>query len=172
MATISKVVKVLDYHAPEGPTTARGNVSIIEPEGTPVSVGVLMFIPYRYETQRVLAVVNAAGHDISPAQARIFGRLDRDGSRLTDLARAAQVSKQAAGFLVNELERDGYLERVPDPEDGRARLIRVTPKGRDVIAVAMVETQRIEAEWEARLGADRFRELRRALEDLREITDL
>ena len=147
-------------------------MSIIEPEGTPLSVGVLMFIPYRYETQQVLDVVNAAGHDISQAQARIFGRLDRDGSRLTDLARAAQMSKQAAGFLVNELVGGGYLERVPDPTDGRARLIRVTAKGRDVIAVAMVETQRIEAEWETRLGADRFREMRRALEDLREITDL
>ena len=105
------------------------------------------------------------------AQARIFQRLDAGGSRLTQLARASQVTKQAAGFLVDELERAGYLERVPDSRDGRARLIRITPAGREVVAVALGEQKRIEAEWERRLGPRRSAELRRSLESLREITD-
>lgn len=147
-------------------------MSIIEPEQTPVSIGVLLFIPYRHMEQRVLAAVAASGYDISLAQARLFQRLDRDGSRLTDLAHAAQVSKQAAGFLVDELERGGYVERGPDPHDRRARLIQITPRGRAVVAVALVEQRRIEADWETRLGADRIADLRVALEDLRELTDL
>lgn len=147
-------------------------MTIIEPEDTPISVGVLMFIAQRHLEQQVLQAVNAGGHEISLAQARVFQRLDRDGSRLTDLARAAQMSKQAAGFLVDELERNGYVRRVPDPEDGRARLITITQRGLDAAAVALPVQQRIEAEWEQHLGAERFRELRRALEDLREITDL
>jgi DNA-binding MarR family transcriptional regulator len=148
-----------------------GSVAIIEPEETPISVGVLLFIPYRHMEQRVLAAVTAGGHDISLAQARVFQRLDRNGSRLTDLAQAAQMSKQAAAFLVDDLEAGGYLERVPDPTDRRARLIRITPRGRDAVAVALVEQRRVEAEWEARLGPQRMSDLRQALEDLREITD-
>lgn len=147
-------------------------MTIIEPEDTPISVGVLLFIPYRHMEQRILAAVTAGGHDISPAQARLFQRLDRDGSRLTDLAQAAQMSKQAAAFLVGDLEVGGYVERVPDPTDRRARLIRITPRGRDAVAVALVEQRRIEAEWEARLGPRRMADLRATLEDLREITDL
>lgn len=146
-------------------------MSIIEPEGTPISVGVLMLIPYRHMEQRILAAVTAAGYRITLAQARVFQRLDPGGSRLTKLAQAAQVSKQAAAFLVNELERGGYVERVPDPDDGRARLIRITQQGRDAVAVALVEQRRIEEEWAEHLGARRSRELRRALEALREITD-
>jgi DNA-binding MarR family transcriptional regulator len=146
-------------------------VTIIEPEGTPISIGVLMLIPYRHMEQRVLAAVVAAGHPITLAQARVFQRLDAGGSRLTELARAAQVTKQAAGFVVDELERSGYVERVPDPRDGRARLIRITPRGREAVAVALVEQERIEAEWEQRLGARRIAELRSSLESLREITD-
>jgi DNA-binding MarR family transcriptional regulator len=147
-------------------------VTIIEPEETPISVGVLLFIPYRHMEQRVLAAVTAAGHDISLAQARVFQRLDRNGSRLTDLAQASQMSKQAAAFLVDDLETGGYVDRVPDPTDRRARLIRITPRGRDAVAVALVEQQRIEAEWEARLGPRRMSDLRSTLEVLREITDV
>ena len=147
-------------------------MTIIEPEDTPISVGVLLFIPYRHLEQRVLAAVTAGGHDISLAQARLFQRLDRNGSRLTDLAQAAQVSKQAAGFLIDDLEAAGYVERTPDPTDRRARLIQITARGRDAVAVALVEQRRVEAEWEARLGAERLAELRATLEELREITDI
>lgn len=147
-------------------------MTIIEPEGTPVSVGVLMFIPYRHMEQRILAAVVAGGYPLSLPQARLFQRLGRSGSRLTDLAREAQMSKQAAAFLVGELERGGYVERVPDATDRRARLIRITDRGRDAVAVALGEQRRIEAEWEAHLGGEQVAALRRALESLREITDV
>jgi DNA-binding MarR family transcriptional regulator len=136
-----------------------------------ISLGVLMFIPYRHLEQRILDVVVDAGHPITLAQARIFQRIDHHGSRLTTLAESAQLTKQAAGFLVDQLQRAGYVERAPDPSDGRARIIRITRRGYDVIAVATAEQARIEAEWIRHLGPRATRSLRQTLERLREITD-
>lgn len=136
-----------------------------------ISLGVLMFIPYRHMEQRILGVIVEAGHPITLAQARIFQRVDHQGSRLTTLADSAQLTKQAAGFLVDQLERAGYVERAPDPADGRARLIRITRRGYDVIAVATAEQAIIEAEWTRHLGPRATEDLRRTLERLRDITD-
>jgi DNA-binding MarR family transcriptional regulator len=137
-----------------------------------ISLGVLMFIPYRHMEQRILEAVVAAGYPITFAQARLFQRVDHRGSRLTQLAASAQVTKQAAGFLVDQLEEGGYVERVLDPLDGRARLVRITPRGYDVIAVATTEQTRIEAEWTRHLGARAIADLRQTLTQLREITDV
>lgn len=142
------------------------------PAGAPeISLGVLMFIPYRHMEQRILAVLVDAGHPITLAQARIFQRIDHHGSRLTSLAESAQLTKQAAGFLVDQLERAGYVERTPDPGDGRARVIRITSRGYDVIGLATAEQANIEAEWARHLGPRATEDLRQTLERLREITD-
>jgi DNA-binding MarR family transcriptional regulator len=105
------------------------------------------------------------------AQGRIAARLDQEGMRLTDLAAAAQVTKQTAAFLVGQLEQAGYVERRPDPTDARARLICIAERGVRAQAEARVVEQRIETEWTRHLGRDRMRELRRALTDLRAVTD-
>lgn len=146
----------------------------LEPPVVPasdISLGVLMFIPYRHLERSVLEVVVAAGHPITLAQARIFQRVDPAGIRLTTLAESAQVTKQTAGTTIDELERAGYLARVPDPSDGRARLIKITDRGREVIAIATREQIRIESEWHRHLGPQAWDELHRALTALREITD-
>jgi DNA-binding MarR family transcriptional regulator len=135
------------------------------------SLGVLLFIPYRHMEQRILQALAAAGWSITLAQARLFQRVDPEGSRLTRLAEAAQLSKQAAGFLVDQLESNGYVERIPDPRDGRARLVSITDRGREVIALATAEQARIEAEWTAHLGAETVDQLTRGLIRLRQITD-
>ena len=67
---------------------------------------------------------------------RIAARIDPGGSRITRLAAAAQVTKQTAGFLVEQLEAAGYVEKVPDPTDGRARLVRLTPRALRVAPIA------------------------------------
>jgi DNA-binding MarR family transcriptional regulator len=97
--------------------------------------------------------------------------VDHRGSRLTQLAASAQTTKQTAGFLVDQLQEAGYVERVPDARDGRARLIRVTPRGYEVIAVASTEQTKIESEWTRHLGTQAVAELRQTLIQLREITD-
>ncbi|WP_439656549.1 MarR family winged helix-turn-helix transcriptional regulator [Lentzea sp. HUAS TT2] len=136
-----------------------------------MNIGLLLFIPNRDVENRVLAAVNAAGFGVTQAQARVLMRVDPEGTRLTVLAEAAQVTKQTAGFLVDQLEKSGYVERVPDPEDGRARLVKVTEKALGAVPVANEELARIEAEWEQHIGKRRMAQLREALEMLGEITD-
>lgn len=136
-----------------------------------MNIGLLLFIPNRDVENRVLAAVNAAGFDVTQAQARVLMRIGQEGTRLTVLAEAAQVTKQTAGFLVDQLEKAGYVERVPDPADGRARLVKVTAKALGAVPVANEELARIEAEWERHLGKRRMGQLREALEMLGEITD-
>jgi DNA-binding MarR family transcriptional regulator len=136
-----------------------------------VNIGLLLYIPYRDLENRIMAVITEAGYDVTLAQARVLQRIGPDGTRLTELAEAAQVTKQTAGFLVDQLEKAGYVERVPDPTDGRARLVRVTEKAKGAAPVAEAEIARIEAEWERHIGKRRMAQLREALEKLGEITD-
>ncbi len=137
-----------------------------------LSLGVLCFLPFRAMETRVYETLLDKGFDdITLAQARVAQRISADGTRITELAEASRVTKQTASFLVDQLEKAGYVERVPDPSDNRARLVRMAPRGRRVVAVARKVEQQLEAEWLAHLGTRRTRELREALERLREITD-
>ena len=136
------------------------------------SLGILMFVAYRAMEARAMAALAEAGFDdVTIAQARVFERVGRHGTRLTELAEQAQVTKQTAGFLVDQLEKAGYVERRPDPSDARARLVCVAERGERAVAVASVEVAKVEAEWAEHLGAEEMNQLRRSLTRLREITD-
>ena len=138
----------------------------------PVDLGVALFIPYRYMEDRIFRAIQGAGFDDwTLAQVRVFQRLAPDGSRLTDLADQAQMSKQSAGVLVDQLERLGYVRRVPDPTDGRARLIVIEERGRRAAEGAKATSTEILAEWTAFLGTRNFTLLHQILDQLREITD-
>ncbi|WP_231930473.1 MarR family winged helix-turn-helix transcriptional regulator [Friedmanniella luteola] len=137
----------------------------------PLNLGLLLFIPYRSMESAVLAHLKAHGHDLPLSQARVFQRIGPDGSRLGELAQAAQVSKQTVGSVVDQLERAGYVSRTPDPTDARARLVLLTDRGRELVELSLPVVRQIESAWQTHLGAARTRELRSALEKLREITD-
>lgn len=137
-----------------------------------LNTGLLLFLPYRAMEGRVFEGLAAAGFDdFTPAQARVFQRIAPTGSRVTDLAAQAGITKQSAGFLVDQLERAGYVERVPDPADGRARLVRIAERGERSVAASRRIVAEVEDEWTAHLGRRRMAELRDILTDLREITD-
>jgi DNA-binding MarR family transcriptional regulator len=136
------------------------------------NLGVLLYIAYRALEHRAHAAVVAAGAtDITLAQARIAARIGPHGTRVSDLAEQARVTKQSAGFLVEQLEAAGYVDRVPDPADGRARLVRLTARADRVVAAANVEVDRVFAEWADHLGADRLQQMYETLLDLRAISD-
>jgi len=137
-----------------------------------VDLGVALFIPYRYAEDRIFRALQDAGfNDWTLAQCRVFQRAAPDGSRLTDLADQAQMTKQSAGVMVDQLERLGYVCRVPDPVDGRARLIVIEQRGRRAIEVATATRDEIFSEWKAYLGTRNFTLLHQILDQLREITD-
>lgn len=136
-----------------------------------MDVATLMFIAYRQMNDRVSRAMREAGFDVTVAQARIAQRIGDEGSRLTDLAEQAQVTKQTASLLVTALEREGLVERVPDPADGRASLIRFTRKGKAASQRAREEVMGVEQEWDDHLGPELAGCLRQALTKLRDITD-
>jgi DNA-binding MarR family transcriptional regulator len=136
------------------------------------NLGVLLFVAYRALEQRAHHALVAAGiTDITMAQARIAARIGPNGTRVSELAERARVTKQSAGFLVEQLEAAGYVDRVSDPTDRRARLVRLTAHADRVVEAANSEVERVLAEWSEHVGADRLRQLYDTLLDLREITD-
>jgi DNA-binding MarR family transcriptional regulator len=108
----------------------------------------------------------AAGYpDLPAATHPVFENLDRDGTRLTDLAARADMTHQSMSELIDTLEQRGYVERRPDPADGRARLVCLTIKGRRMIRIALREIAAIEANWAQASKADGRRgDLRSVLE--------
>ncbi|MFF7757011.1 MarR family winged helix-turn-helix transcriptional regulator [Streptomyces griseorubiginosus] len=137
-----------------------------------LNTGLLLFLPYRALENRIFARLAEAGFDdFTPAQARVMQRIGPNGTRLTELAEQAQITKQTAGFLVDQLEKAGYVVRVPDPTDKRARLVCLTEKAASAQRIAAAVVAEVEKEWEAHLGSRRMKQLREALTLLREITD-
>jgi DNA-binding MarR family transcriptional regulator len=123
-------------------------------------------------TDALMERLAASGHaEVRAAHGAVFEYLDDAGTRVSVLAERARMTKQSMTELVAHLERHGYVERVPDPADGRARLVRLTSRALEVIPFARAEEDRIEAEWTEYLGAARMAGVRDALEALREVTD-
>jgi len=104
--------------------------------------------------------------DFRTAHGTIGQHIADRGSRVTDLARLAQISKPSVVYLVDDLERLGYVERVPDPADGRAKLVLMTERGRRAQDEARNVVAEIERDWERALGEAEFKSLRALLEQL------
>ncbi|HEV2061593.1 MAG TPA: MarR family transcriptional regulator [Solirubrobacteraceae bacterium] len=104
--------------------------------------------------------------DFRPSLGTIGQHVADGGSRVTDLARLAQVSKPTVVYLVDELERLGYVERVADPADRRAKLVRLTRRGLRAQEAARAIVGEIEADWSRLLGPSDFATLRTLLERL------
>ena len=108
--------------------------------------------------------------DVREGHGCVFGFIDMEnGSRLTDLAEAAGLTKQAVGEAVGELERLGYLERASCPDDGRAKIIRLTERGRAAALAGRRMFAEIEQEWADELGEDLVQSLREAAERIAEL---
>ena len=101
--------------------------------------------------------------DIRPPHCQVLRGIEPGGSRLTDLAATARMTKQSMGALVDHLEEAGYVERVHDRFDGRVKAIRLTRRGRQAAeAIAAIGAQ-TEAAWADKIGRRRLEQLREAL---------
>jgi DNA-binding MarR family transcriptional regulator len=116
--------------------------------------------------QNFEAVVGAGHDDLNPAHVGLFRYPTLDGCRPTEIAHQMQITKQSVHELVGHLEARGYLVREPDPADRRARVIRLTAKGRDVETIVRAQAHNAEEQIAATLGPRRFRQLQQALDDL------
>jgi DNA-binding MarR family transcriptional regulator len=110
--------------------------------------------------------------DIRPTHTIIFALVDAEGIRLRDLAERAQLTKQLVNYLVGAIEELGYIERVPDPIDGRGKLVRLTPRGIEASAAGSAILRDLEREWAEQLDEPARSMLRPVLEQLaRLVTD-
>lgn len=104
--------------------------------------------------------------DVRPAHSSLFRNMAEGGSRVSDLAERAQMTKQSMGYLADSLAAAGYVTLEPDPTDRRAKLVRLTEKGRaagDAMVRLSAETER---EFAALIGQPDMAQLRRLLERL------
>lgn len=125
--------------------------------------------PFRTLSERLNRRLAERGHEaVRPAHGAVFQFLDDGGTRVAVLAERAQIAKQSMAELVAHLERHGYVERIPDPDDGRAKLVRSTRRGGQVFAVARELVSEVEQELSARLGTAKMARLRALLEELGE----
>jgi len=114
------------------------------------------------------ALVERGFTDFRPAHGTIGQHIADRGSRVTELAQLAQVSKPTIVYLVNDLEHLGYVERIPDPADGRAKLVRFTERGARAQRAAREIVAQIESDWTRLLGTRDFEVLRGLLQRLHE----
>ncbi len=112
------------------------------------------------------ALEDRGAFELTPAQARALLLVDRTGTRLTELARRAGVTKQAMMQLVDDLQTTGCVRRTPDPEDSRAKVVRLTAKGLRQRARARKAIQAVESRLKRQLGPRRFDVFRTTLEEL------
>jgi DNA-binding MarR family transcriptional regulator len=104
--------------------------------------------------------------DIRPTHGCVFRFVKGDGMRLTRLAELASITKQSAGEIVDDLVDRGYVSRVPDPADRRAKLICLTERGQQAQTFAFGLFAEVERRWMDRYGRDRIAELREILEEI------
>jgi len=106
--------------------------------------------------------------EIRPGHGCVFRFIEPDGSRLTDIADRAGLTKQAVGEVVSDLEALGHVERRSCPDDGRAKIIHLTDSGREAVAAAERIFADIERRWAEDVGERRMASLRATLTALAE----
>jgi len=104
--------------------------------------------------------------DIRPTHGCVFRFVRGPGMRLTVLAEMAGMTKQSVGEVVDDLVARGYVKRIPDPEDKRAKLICLTERGERAQATGLALFAKVEKQWAERYGAKRTAQLRELLEEI------
>ena len=128
-------------------------------------VAAILVAAARAHTGAVMERLALRGYaDFPFASASLLWIMDESGTRSTLLAQRAGVTKQAMSQLVRAMERQGYLEQVPDPGDTRAKVIRMTPRGTAVKAACVEVREELNRQIAKIVGKDNAREMEAHLE--------
>jgi DNA-binding MarR family transcriptional regulator len=137
----------------------------------PPLIGALLRTPWEAVQRHMLERLHERGFaDFDAAYLSVFQYPGPQGARPSDLAARLRISKQALNHLLSQLEKLGYLDRRPDPDDLRSKRITLTARGNRAVRVIREAVAEIEDSWAQQLGSRRFAALRRLLLDLSELT--
>lgn len=132
-----------------------------------ITLGSLLRRPYETLQVKVYAGLAARGFgDIRPAHSSVFRYIKPGGSRVSDLAELAEMTKQSMAYLAGNLTDLGYVTIVPDPTDARAKLVILTDRGRQVWETLVELSFDMEAQYAARIGTEKMVRLRAILTEL------
>jgi DNA-binding MarR family transcriptional regulator len=130
------------------------------------NIGRLLLRAFQMFESSVLGRLGEHGFAVDPVEAPVLRSIDVEGSNITEIAERAGLAKQTVGPIVRRLQQRGVVTVEPDPEDGRARIVRYSPVGLEGLAAgidAIVETS---AAWREELGPARYRQLEETLRQL------
>jgi DNA-binding MarR family transcriptional regulator len=142
-----------------------------EPQPAPPLIGALLRMPWEAVQRHMLERLHERGFaDFDAAYLNVFQYPGPQGARPSDLAARLRISKQALNHLLGQLEKLGYLERRPDPDDLRAKRVALTARGNSAVRVIREAVAEIEASWAQQLGSKRLTQLRQLLLDVSQLT--
>lgn len=133
-------------------------------------LGALLRLASQFMSEQFSRWIESSGFKgVQPAHSAAIQPLweRAEGARITELARVSRMTKQSMSALVSDLEAEGYIERVKDPDDARAIRVRLTSHGRSYARAVRAFSRKVEAEWAERIGSHRLEELCATLELLR-----
>jgi DNA-binding MarR family transcriptional regulator len=144
-------------------------VQVDEASPGPPLIGALLRRPLEVVRARMLERLHEHGFgDIEAAHLVLLQYPGPEGLRPSELAARISMSKQAVNYQLGQLERLGYLARVPDPADQRSKRIALTERGYAVIPVIRAAVGEVEDEWSRELGSTKFTRIRDLLVELNE----
>ena len=137
-----------------------------QPFGPPL-IGALLRIPWETVQRHMLERLHEHGFDdLDAAHLNVFQYPGPQGARPSELAARLRISKQALNYLLGGLERLGYIERQPDPDDLRSKRVALTARGVAAIGVIRDAVRDVETAWTREMGPERFDQLRQLLLEL------
>jgi DNA-binding MarR family transcriptional regulator len=129
-----------------------------------LTLGFLLRELYEALQRDIYAAVAADGHpEIREVHSPVLRYITAEGARVSDVARRCGYAKQSIAYVVDDLAQLGYVTVEPDPDDGRAKRVRLTPRGEDLIACLVAHSQAAERSLARKIGSRPVAELRAAL---------
>jgi DNA-binding MarR family transcriptional regulator len=126
----------------------------------------LVHLTRLFQTELYARLVDAGIEGARVPHTHVTAHIKAEGSRLTDLAAQARMTRPAMAELVDDLQRLGIVERLPDPTDRRAKLITLTAQGWEAMRTGHRVIAQLEAEYIALIGAERFELMAHAMQEL------